>query len=273
MRYTAQSGKYVVKNFFYLLPFAIVPALFLALSTDENAILHTVKALFTGKIDEWSFTGLFRSISILNFATWQSIVFGLVGIIVIVPCVALLMAFLEKHLRIGKRTFNGLLGKLNDNFISTCGGVFLLLGIYELWSLLLAAFLFLVSMIPIPFVAYLFAVVAFIAFHLLLMVAISTIYLWLPCMQITGFRAMEALQYSYHLMGDIKWKIIFTQLWVLLVVEAVICLIGWFVPTFIAFDLLVTVVYAVMILVFCVRMQIAYFDRDHIERADIRKYY
>ncbi len=273
MRYTAQSSKYVVKNFFYLLPFAIIPALFLALSTDENAILYTVKALFKGEVQAWSFVGLFRSISILNFATWQSIVFGLVGIIVIVPCVALLMAFLEKHLRIGRRTFNGLWGKLNDNLISTCGGVFLLLGIYELWSLLVSAFLFLVSRVSILPLAYVLIGVVFVVFHLLLMIAISTIYLWLPCMQITGFRTMEALQYSYHLMGEIKWKIIFTQMSVLLAVEAVICVIAFFVPTFIAFDLLVAVVYAVLILVFCVRMQIAYFDRDHIERADIRKYY
>ncbi len=273
MRYTMQSSKYVVKNFLYLFPFAILPALFLALSTDENAILGVVKALFKGDIGEWSFPRLFKAISILNFGSWQSIVFGLVGIILIIPSVALLMAFLEKHFRIGKRTFHGLWGKLNDNLISTCGGVFLLLGIYELWSLLLAAVLFLVSRIALLPLAYIFAGVAYIAFHLGLMVAISTIYLWIPCMQITGFRSLEALQYSYHLMGDIKWRIIFTQLGVLLLVESVICVIGWFVPTFIAFDLLVTAVFALLILVFCVRMQIAYFDRDHIERADIRKYY
>ncbi len=273
MRYTPQSIKYVAKNFLYLFPFAILPALLLSLSTDEGAILATVKALFAGDIDEWSFVELFRSISILSFSTWQSLVFGIIGVVATVPCVALLMAFLEKHLRIGRRSLRGLWGKLNDNFVSTCGGVFLLLAIYEVWALLLSAFLFFMSRIPLTPLAYALVIFTYLALHVVLTVTISTIYLWLPCMQITGFRTMEAWQYSYQLMGDIKWRIIGAQLLVLLGVEGLICAIAWFVPTYVAFDVLVALLYGALLLIFCVRMQIVYFDRDHIERADIRKYY
>ncbi len=273
MRYTPQSVKYVAKNFLYLLPFAILPALLLCLSTDEDAILRTVKALFAGDIGEWHFVDLFRAISVLSFSNWQSIVFGIVGIIATVPCVALLMAFLDKHMRIGRRSLRGLWSKLNNNFVSTCGGVVLLLAIYEVWALLLSAFLFSVSRISLLPVAYAACICIFLAFHLVLPVAISAIYLWMPCMQMTGFRTMEAWQYSYQLMGEIKWKIICAQMLALLVVESAICAIAWFVPTYVAFDVLVTVLYAVLLLIFCVRMQIVYFDRDHIERADIRKYY
>ena len=80
MKYTLQSSKYVFKNFIYLFPFAILPAIFLAVSTDEGAILNIIKALLAGNISSWSFTMLFKAISLLNFASWQSIVFGLVGI-------------------------------------------------------------------------------------------------------------------------------------------------------------------------------------------------
>ncbi len=273
MKYTVQSSKYVLKNFIYLFPFAILPAIFLSISTDEGAIIAVLESLFWGEISDWSFSEIFRAISVLSFARWVAIVFGLVGIIVIVPCVALLMALLEKHMRIGKRTFNGLWGKLNDNFISTCGGVFLLLAIYELWSLLIAAFLFFVSRIAFVPLAYVFAGVVYIVFHVLLMVAISTIYLWLPCMQITGFRALEAWQYSYHLMGQIKGRIIVAQLFALLLVELIICLCALFVPTAIAFDIVAALLYATLIMIFCVRMQIVYFDRDNVERADLAKYY
>ncbi len=273
MRYTVQSTKYVLKNFIYLLPFTILPAVFLAFSTDENAISEVIQAVVTGKIGEWTFAGIFRAISVLNFATWQSIVFGIVGIIVIVPCVALIMALLEKHFRIGKRTFNGLWAKLNDNFLSTLFGVVILLGIYELWSLLISAMLFFVSRISIVALAYVFAGLVFILLHLLLMIAISTIYLWLPCMQITGFRAFEALVYSYHLMGQIKGRIVFAQLVILFSMEAFICLCALFIPMGILFDVIVAAVYAVIIMIFCVRMQLAYFDREHIERADLATYY
>ncbi len=273
MRYTVQSTKYVFKNLLYLFPFAILPAIFLSISTDQSAVNSVIKAFFSGDINDWTFTSIFRAISILNFASWQAIVFGVVGIIVIVPCVALMMALLEKHMRIGKRTFNGLLGKLNDNFISTCGCVVLVLAIYEIWTLLIAAFMFLFSMIEILPLAYVLVAITFVVFHVLLVLAISAIYLWLPCMQITGFRAYEALVYSYHLMGQIKGRIIAAQLLILMVVEALLCACAVFVTAGLAFNIIVAVLYAGVLMIYCVRMQIAYFDRDHIERADLVKYY
>ncbi len=273
MKYTLQSSKYVCKNFLYLIPFAILPALFLSISTDQAAMEAVLGAVGKGKIGEWTFSQIFRAISVLNFATWEAIVFGIIGIIVIIPSVALLMAMLEKHMRIGKRTFNGLLGKLNDNFISTFGGVVLLLVGYEIWTLLLSAILFLVSRIDVAVVAYIFAVLVFLGFHVLLTIAISTVYLWVPCMQITGFRTFEAFQYAYQLMGEIQWKIVVGQLIVLLLMEGIICLCAMLLPVGIIFTLVTTGLYACIILIFCVRMQIAYFDRDHIERKDIAKYY
>ncbi len=273
MRYTVQSTKYVFKNFLYLFPFAILPAIFLSISTDQEAVNSVIRAFFNGDINDWSFTAIFRAISILNFASWQAIVFGVVGIVVIVPCAALMMALLEKHMRIGKRTFNGILGKLNDNLISTCGYTLLILGIYEIWALLIAAFTFLFSMIEILPLAYALVAVTFILFHVLLVVVISTVYLWLPCMQITGFRAFEALVYSYHLMGQIKSRIIAAQLFILMLVEASLCACAVFVTAGLAFNIITALLYAGMLMIFCVRMQIAYFDRDHIERADLVKYY
>lgn len=273
MKYTVQSSKYVFKNFIYLFPFAILPAVFLAISTDEKAITEVIRTLVDGRIGQWTFSGVFRAISVFNFGTWQSVVFGFVGIIAFIPCVALLMALLEKHMRIGKRTFNGLWGKLNDNFLSTAGVVLLVFAIYELWSLLLAAFLFFVSRITAKAIAYAFIVIIFIAFHVLLLLAIGAIYLWLPCMQITGFRAVEALSYAYQLMSPIKAKIIFVQLLVLTFTEALICACALFLPMAIVFKCIVAILYAGLLMIYCVRMQVVYFDCDHIDRADMVKYY
>ncbi len=273
MKYTVQSSKYVFKNFIYLFPFAILPALFLAISTDEAAITDVITAFVYGRIGEWTFSDLFKAISVLNFGTWQSVVFGFVGIIAIIPCVALLMALLEKHMRIGKRTFNGLWGKLNDNFLSTAGVVLLVFAIYELWSLLLAAFMFFLSRIAVKVIAYVLVVIVFIAFHVLLLVAINAIYLWLPCMQITGFRAVEALSYSYQLMGPLKIKLIVVQLMILAFAEALICLCSVFLPIEILFNCIAAILYAGMLMIYFVRMQTVYFDCDQIERADMAKYY
>lgn len=273
MKYTIQSGKYVLKNILYLLPFAIIPALFLSFSTDENSLNAVVESFFSGNIADWEFLQLFRAVSVLNFGSWKAILFGLIGIIALLLCVSLMMALMEKHMRIGKRTFNGIFSKLNDNLIPTCGYGFLLIGIYELWSLLVAALLFFVSRIGVTVAAYIGASIVFLGMHVVLLLCISVIYLWLPCMQITGFRASEALNYTNQLTSDVKWKIVAGQLFSMFVAETAICLCAWFAINFVWFTLLTTAIYAVLTMIFCVRMEVAYFDLDKIERADLRKYY
>ena len=272
MKYTLQSGKYIAKNFFYILPLAILPAFLLSLSTDEGAISKVLIESIAGDIAAWSFFELFQAISILSFGNWQSIVFGILGIIAIVPCVALIMAFLEKHFRIGKRTLNGLFSKINDNFLSTCGYALLFVAVYEVWALLTAALVFLMSMIPIVWLAHTLSILFYVSMHVLLLYIVGLIYLWLPCMQITGFRAIEALQYSHQLITPVKWKILGGQILFLLSTEALIGLCAVFVPGRLVFTILTTALYTILLLLYFVRMQIAYFDRDQIERADLKKY-
>ena len=273
MKYTKQSIKYILKNFFYIFPFVILPAFFLSLSVDEGAIIEVVGGAFKGELADWTFNNIFRAVSVLNFGSWRSVLFGIVGIIVMIPCVALLLALLEKHFRIGKRTFNGIWSKLNDNIISTGGYVLLILLIYELWALLLSAVLYLLSLVTVKVFAYILVGVFLLAFHIVLVYVISAIYLWLPCMQITGFRAYEALHYSYQLVTPIKWKLLTVQLLSVIVVETLISLCAIFLPFTLIFTILTTVLYAALLMVYCVRMQIAYFDRDQIERADLNRFY
>ena len=101
------------------------------------------------------------------------------------------MAFLEKHMRIGKCTYNGIWSRLNDNFASTIVYVLMLFAVYELWAFVSAGVLYLVTRIPLPAVMFPLLVVVGIAMHAVLLWLVGFIYLWLPCMQITGFRPIE----------------------------------------------------------------------------------
>ena len=273
MRYTIQTGKYVFKNFFYVILFAIIPAVALSLSLAKEEIARVLNAIIVGDFSTWTFSDLFCSISVLNFSSWHSVTTGIIGVIAIVPCVALLMAFLDKHLRFGKRTFNGLWPKLNDNFISTFGYTCFFLMIYEAWALLLSALLFFVSLIPNAITVYVVGGAIFVAMHVVLLNAVGAIYLWLPCMQITGFHAVEALQYSHQLVTSVKWKILVGQLFLLFLTEGVIMACARYLPEFAIFTGVTSVLFILLMLFYCVRMMIAYFDRDHIDRADLRKYY
>ncbi len=274
MKYTKESIKYIWKNFFYVFPFAILPAIFFAVSVDDGAVRSVFEKLFAKNIGAWTFGELFRAISVLNFGSWQAIVSGILGIVLVVPCVALLLALIEKHFRIGKRTFNGMWGRLNNNFVSTCGYALLLLLLYEVWALLLSAFLFFVSRIDLLVLAYVLAGIVFVVLHILLLQAICATYLWLPCLQITGFRIFEALHYAHQLTEPIKRKLLFGQLSVLFGTEAVLGACALFLPNNgVVFLIAASVLYVMLLMVYCVRMQIAYFDRDQIERADLNTYY
>ena len=154
MKYTIESIKYLFKNFWYIFPFALVPAVFLSFSLDKDAIDRLLTGFFTGK-PEVSFVDVFHAISVLNFRSWEAFLSGFAGVILMVLCVALMFAFIEKHMRIGKRTLNGLFSKLNDNLISTTGIALLYTAIYELWALITSAllfFVFLPSNLPIQYI-------------------------------------------------------------------------------------------------------------------------
>lgn len=273
MKYTVQANKYIFKNFIYIFPLAILPALFLMFSTDQEAIQCVVTTVLSGDLAGMHFEHIFRAISVLNFASLKSVVFGVLGIVGMIVFVALLMAMLEKHMRIGKRTFNGLIYKLNDNFMSTCGYTFLVLIIYEIWALLTAALLFFVTRIPVMLIAIVLCLAVYLLMHVTLISIINMIYLWLPCMQITGFKALEALEYSYQLVEPVKREILIGQLLCLFFVEGLVCFCVSFAPSSFLFGVLTTLLYAFMIMIYCVRMQIVYFDCDQIERADLKYYF
>ncbi len=270
--YTKQTNEYVLKNFLYIFPFALIPAFFMSLSLASEEMNAVTTAFFTGNFSVWNFLNVFHTISILNFSSWQSVLSGIVGLIAIVPCVALLTAFLEKHLRIGKRSLNGLWLKLNDNFASTFLYVGVILVIYELWAVILSAMLFFLSLIPNLPTAYVFIVLTFLASHFILLYALGTVYLWLPCMQITGFPVLEALQYSYQLVVPVRWGIFLEQISFVLFAEVVVGLCVVFVPNSFIFTLITTAIILVLLLYYIVRMQIIYFDRDNIQRMDLKKY-
>ena len=269
MKYTVKSNNYIFKNLFHILPFAILPAFFLSISTDEKALISVLQKAFGGVPQKLTFSEIFRAISILNFSSWQSVVFGVLGVVLMFVCLAMMLAMLEKHFRIGKRSYRGLLSKLNDNLLSTAGIGFLIVSFYQVWTLVLSIGLFIFSKIFITAFAYSMLGLFLVLMHIALIYVIGLIYLWLPCMQITGFRAVQALYYSHRLVHSVKWRILIGQLFMLLFAETLICLCAYFAPNPIIFTILTTALYCWMMMLFCVRMQMVYFEREHLSHADV----
>ena len=273
MKYTLKTISYNLKNFFYVFPLVILPAFLLSFTVAREEILAIYEKILAGIWKEISFAEVFQAVSIFNFASWETVLAGVFGVAALVVCVSLLMAFTDKHMRFGKRTFNGLWGKLNDNLMSTLGMVLITFVVYELWTLVLAAVLTLCLGLAAPLM-YVVAPIVWVAFHFVLTYLISFIYLWLPCMQITGFRTFEALRYGQILCEPIQGKLTVMQAVSQLFSEILIVLATVYLPDAQIVSITVaTLFYAILILQFCVRMQVVYFDREQIERADLKKYY
>ena len=272
MKYYVQTTKYVAKNFIFLLPFAIIPALFLAFSLNQESILYIYETIKNGGW-EIDFLHIFRAVSLFNFADGWTIFLGALGVILLVPCIAMIMAFLEKHMRIGKRTLSGIFQKLNDNLLSTVLFITLIALVYQLWSLVTSAVFYLFTLMDSAVLAYVLAGVFFLMSSFGLVYVLSVFYLWLPCLQLTGFRPAEALRYSYFLVSPVRMGIVLSQFITLVVFEIVITLAvvlfsSWFISFIVA-----AAFYTIATMIFCVRMQVVYFDRAQIERADLRKNY
>ncbi len=272
MKYTIQTIKYVVKNFIFLFPFVIVPAFLFALSIDEVALETLLLAFARGDFVGIEFGLIFRSVSFLGFSSGWTVLSGFGGLLALIVGVSLMLAFTERHMRIGKRGYRGIFSKLNDNILTTTCIAVLLLACYELFALILSALLYLALHFG-AVLTYVFSALFYLGMHFVLLFAITLGYLWLPCLQVTGFRAFEALTYSNQLCQSIKSKILINQ-FVLLFISEVLISASLFIPMDNVLPVLVaTILYAFMMMVFCVRMQIVYFDRVQIERADLKSYY
>ena len=273
MKYTIQTIKYVLKNFIFLFPFVIVPAFLFALSIDKVALETLLRAFFSGNFSGIEFGLIFRSVSFLGFTSGWTVLSGLGGLATLIVGVSLLLAFTDRHMRIGKRGYRGVFSKLNVNILTTaCIAVFLLAA-YELFALILSALLYLAFQFDSVALTYIFSAVFFFGMHFVLLCVITLGYLWLPCLQMTGFRVFEALTYSNQLCQSIKRKILINQ-FILLFLSEILISASLFIPMDNVVPVLVaSVLYVFMMMVFCVRMQIVYFDRAQIERADLKSYY
>lgn len=107
MRTVFGSWKYIFKNIWFLLPFAIVPAVFMALSLDYQCISKVWGDFFTGD-PRAEFLDLFHAWSFLRVDSVLGLVYSLLAIVAAIFFLSLLLACVEKHMRLGKRTLSGI---------------------------------------------------------------------------------------------------------------------------------------------------------------------
>lgn len=271
MRIIFGNWKYIFKNLWYVLPFAIVPSIFLAVTIDYEAIRYVTFAFFKGELHAMEFLYLFRAFSIIRVDhVWSTLISA---IALLVSCVffTLMLIFVEKHMRIGKRTLSGLKRQFFWLIMPVfCVGIFYL-AMYEIFSVVVSSLLYVVCRLPSTAVLYLLFLAVIGVFGFFLIYVVSLMYLFLPCKQVTGFRTYDAFFYSYRLMTGVRGK---------LLLSLFISIAGSFVVLTAAsmlhmsvFIIFAFILCCLLFMSFGVRMETVYFTTDKLDREDQLKSY
>lgn len=263
--------KYIVRNLWFVLPFAVMPAVFLALSVDFEGILFVARSFFTGRLYGVGFQELFRAWSFFRFDSALGVVYSVFALVCIAVFTSCLLSFTEKHMRIGKRTLSGVFAQFPGHVLSVSLVTLCYFFLYELWALALSAVLFAVCTVLEAAAAEAMFVFVTVLFMAALLYLLPVFYLWLPCMLYTGFRPYEAFLYSYRLMVGVRAKLILSML--LTYLPCVVLLAGLaFVPLWLS-PILAFVMFTFAYLSFCVRMETLYFETDKLGREDLLRSY
>ncbi len=270
MRIMFGNWKYIAKNIWFLLPFAIAPAAFLALSLDYDAISGLTHGFFSGE-PRAGFLIFLRAFGFIRIDGVAGGLFSLAAFVSVVVCMSLMLSIVEKHMRIGKRTFSGAFSHLPSLLGTATLLTLLYVALYEAWAVVLSALLFVISALDSTALVYLLYIVILAASVLALLYLVTVFYLWLPCKQITGFNAYDSFLYSYRLLIGVRWRLVaalsfsFIGLFVVAVGASFLYAYLFWPVAFL--------VYIVLFLGFCIRMETVYFETDKLDREDLIRSY
>ncbi|MBR7186213.1 MAG: hypothetical protein IKD43_01830 [Clostridia bacterium] len=266
MKNLFESWKYILKNVWFVLPFAVMPAVFLALSLDYSAISTLIIGFFTGN-PRLDFMGYFNAWSLFRFDSWLGGIFSLIAFLFIAIFAALMLTFVEKHLRIGKRSFSGVFAGFCNVLPASILITFVYAALYEVWALLVSALLFTISAIEATPAVYIFSITVVLIFTFALLYVATAFYLWLPCRQMTGFGFYDAFLYSYRLMIGVRWRLVLS--FTISYMGGIFLLICASLLPGYAFRIASVIIFAALFLSFCIRMETIYFETDKLDREDI----
>ena len=270
MRIVFGNWKYLFKNFWYVLACGVVPAFFLALSFDYNAVSAFLHGFFRGdpRVD---FLDLLRTFGPIRIDSALGGIYTACAYVTSSIFAAFLLALVEKHMRIGKLTMGGVGTEMKNLLLPSFMIVLLFYALGELAAIIVSALMFAVFSIGSTVIVYLLSVLAVLIVAFLFLYVFEAFFLLLPCLQITGFRPYHAFIYSYRLSIGVRWKLIGAH--ALSMAVAAILIGGTaFLPE---------IVFRVTALFLClflytgmlIRMETVYFETDKLDREDIIKSY
>lgn len=267
VRYIGGALRYMFKNFIFIFLFALLPSYFLAMCVDFESLARLVRGFFTD--GKFLFYDLFFMLSPVNARGWP---FAIAAAVCVIVCMPMLLGLIEKHMRLGIRTFKGVLGRFDCNFLATLVVTVVFFACYEVWALLTAGLMYAESLLFEGAAGSAVVLATLIGMVALLCYGASFILMWLPCRLLTGCGYLEALRYSNQLAVKKRGRLflsVFLPVAVALVLDLLVvglsALGNMNIPVLLTVELLVLLLF----LYYASLMFVAYFDLTGEERLDL----
>lgn len=267
MRYARLSGQYLYKNFWYLALATLVPAVVMGLLTEPCTMIQLFANFDQTKFV--SFGDVFFAISEVN---WKSVVVGIFAVPIFSIFFSIVCGLESKHMRWGILSGQGLLKRVNNNFVPVFKLILVFIVMMELYAVICTLFTFLwVKAIKKAVVALTLTIIFNVIFFIVLLSSMVLLSLTLPIMSITGVNMRKAMARSTALLKGKFFKMLLAVVLPMLIPYAIMAtlaafgfwwrkIINIFLFVYI-FSYLITLMYT------------TYLDIEDIDREDLKNKY
>lgn len=268
MKYLIETLKYLKSNLLLLPALAVAIVAFIPL-VNYNA-MHTIYQSFTAGVTNSKFVDWFLLFLPLNVQNWATTLLSIGAYVVLALDIAFIHSMVDKHVRFGTKSFRSIMSSMTINFVYALICVLTIFVIYAVFSLLIASIMVTFALITTPYVSIVGMVICVLLIVGLLYIA-AHFFLWLPSIEITGYKIFEAVSYSYSLARPRIKKLFVTVLIPVALAYLIAFIITLFAEAAVAY-VIAPIFIGCAFMVVNVAGYLAYADAEGIEREDLRKY-
>ncbi|MDE6967975.1 MAG: hypothetical protein K2P12_04875 [Clostridia bacterium] len=267
MRFARLAFQYLRKNFWYLAIVTLIPSVILGLFTEPCSMI----AFFAGFNQNQlvTFGDVFLSISELN---WKTLVAGIFAVPIISVFLSMVCGLESKHMRWGILSREGLIKRVNNNFLPVFKLIIVFLLTMECYAVICSLFTFLwVKVIHKAAVALALTITFNVMFFIVMLFIMVLLSLTLPIMSITGLNLRKAIAESTTLLKGRFFRMLFAVVVPMLIpyaIMATLAVFGFWWRVFINVILLIFVFSYYITL-----MYTTYLDIEDIDREDLKNKY
>jgi hypothetical protein len=269
MKYTKDTLKYLKNNILLLLPCYVIAVVCLTALINFEAYQTIAQSISKGSVSD-SFLEWLRFFTLFNPENVFKIIAGIVAYVILILDLAFIHSLIDNHVRFGSRSIRSIASSFNINVVNSFIFTILAICFHFICGIILAAIMKTCELIPLNY-SYIFGLILSAILMIVIFFVCSLFMLWLPCVEITGFRKYEALNYSYALARQRVWKIFVAFAIPSIVIISISIAIGMTchqIAAYIAMPLLI----GLLFIYTSVMSYMVYADAEGIEREDLRKY-